>query len=218
MPRQLHMTYLMLCPNGCTPPSAPQPPPQPQPPQPDDEFDVNSAEAAEEVTQWDEQQQVPGVPEQTAILASFSVQRLRRLKEEQREFINDANFEHAIEISRQGPATEEAGRLLMATERQKILEHNAQRQAEAAARKQARLAQNEASRQWLASLRGQCRRQAPATSAAMLHHQMREARVERRALMEATKGKNGDEAGPPRAPADDQQIRVRSSLNFQKFK
>jgi hypothetical protein len=42
----------------------------------------------------------------------------------------------------------------MATERQKLLELNAQRQAEAAAHEQARLAHNEASRQWLASLTG----------------------------------------------------------------
>jgi hypothetical protein len=41
---------------------------------------------------------------------------LRRLKEEEREFINDANFEHVVEILRHQAAMEEAGRLLMAAE------------------------------------------------------------------------------------------------------
>jgi UDP-N-acetylglucosamine pyrophosphorylase len=76
----------------------------------------------------------------------LNVQPFRRLKEEQREFINDANFEHAVEISRQRAATEEAGRLLMAAERQKLIELNAQCHAEAFAREQARLTQNEVSR------------------------------------------------------------------------
>jgi hypothetical protein len=48
------------------------------------------------------------------ILSSFNVQRFRKLKEEERAFINDANCEHAIEIPRQQEATEEAGRFLMA--------------------------------------------------------------------------------------------------------
>jgi hypothetical protein len=48
--------------------------------------------------------------------------------------------------SRQQAAMEDAGRLLMAAERQRMLDFNAQRQAEASAREQARLAQNEESR------------------------------------------------------------------------
>jgi hypothetical protein len=36
------------------------------------------------------------------------VQRFRKLKEEERKFINDTNCEHAIEISHQRAATEEA--------------------------------------------------------------------------------------------------------------
>ena len=59
---------------------------------------------------------------------------------------NTANFEHAVQISRERAATEEAGCLLMAAERQRLLELNAQRQAEAAPREDARLAQNEESR------------------------------------------------------------------------
>jgi UDP-N-acetylglucosamine pyrophosphorylase len=80
------------------------------------------------------------------------------MKEEEHEFMNNANFELAAEISRQRVATEEAGRLLMGSERQKLLELNAQRQAEAAAREQARFTQNEESLQWQVALRGQrCR-------------------------------------------------------------
>jgi hypothetical protein len=84
------------------------------------------------VAQWSEQQQVPGDPEQVAILASFNKQHFRRLKEKDQEFFNDANFDHAAEILRQRATREEAGRLLMAAERQKLLELNAQRQAEVA--------------------------------------------------------------------------------------
>jgi hypothetical protein len=88
----------------------------------------------------------------------------------------------------------------MAVERQKLLEFNSQRQAEAATREQARLAQNEVSRQWLASLRGQRHRQAPASPVVMHHRQLHEARAKRRARMQAAKGKNDVEAGPSRAP------------------
>jgi hypothetical protein len=45
-------------------------------------------------------------PEQDAILASFNAHHFLRLKEEQIEYVNDANFEHAVEISRQWTATE----------------------------------------------------------------------------------------------------------------
>jgi hypothetical protein len=56
------------------------------------------AEAAKEAAQWGEQ--VPGDPDEAAILASFNVQLFRKLKEEERKFINDTNCKHAIEISR----------------------------------------------------------------------------------------------------------------------
>jgi hypothetical protein len=125
---------------------------------------------------WGERPQVPADPEHVAILASLNTQRFRRLKEEQREFINDANFEHAVEISRQCTTTEEAGCPLMSAERQNLLKLNDQRQAEVDARKQARLVQNDVSRLWLAFLRGQ-------RPAAMLHRPMRQARAERRARM-----------------------------------
>jgi hypothetical protein len=117
----------------------------------------------------------------------LNVQRFWRLNEEEREFVNDANLEHALEISRQRAATEEVGRLLMEAERQKLIELNAHRHAESFAREQARRADNEASRQRLAA-RGQGRRKAPATPAAMLHRQMRGARAERWARMQAAKG------------------------------
>jgi UDP-N-acetylglucosamine pyrophosphorylase len=90
-------------------------------------------------------------------LASFNAQGFRRLREEELEEINDTNFEHAIQISRQRVAMEEVGRLLMATKQQRLLELNAHRQAEAAARKQVRLTMNEESRQWQTVLRGQRR-------------------------------------------------------------
>jgi hypothetical protein len=57
-----------------------------------------------------------------------------------------SNFEHAIQISRERTDTEETCRLLMAAELQRLLELNTQLQAEAAAREQAWLAQNEGSR------------------------------------------------------------------------
>jgi sigma54-dependent transcription regulator len=75
-----------------------------------------------------------GTREKAAILASFNTQCFRRPKEEEQEFFNDANFDHVVEISRQQATTEEAGRLLMVAKRQNLLELNAQRQAEAAAR------------------------------------------------------------------------------------
>ncbi|KAK1685705.1 hypothetical protein QYE76_046553 [Lolium multiflorum] len=49
---------------------------------------------------WRSGQQVHCDAEQAAILASFNVHRFRRLQEEQLEYINDANFEHAVKISR----------------------------------------------------------------------------------------------------------------------
>jgi hypothetical protein len=153
--------------------------------------------------QWGEQLQVPADPEKAAILVSLNTQHFWWKKEERDEFINDANLEHAVEISRHRAATEEAGRLLMAAERQKLLELNAQRQVEAFARKQARLAQTEESRRWLAPLRGQRHRQAPASPAAMLHRQMCEARAERWARTQTVKRKNDDEIGPSRATTDD---------------
>jgi hypothetical protein len=57
-----------------------------------------------------------------------------------------SNFEHAIQISRERTYTEETCRLFMAAKLQRLLDLNAQLQAEAAAREQAWLAQNEGSR------------------------------------------------------------------------
>jgi hypothetical protein len=59
------------------------------------------------------------------ILAAFSVQCFRRLKEEELEYTNDDHFEYAIQISRQPVVTEKAGQLLMVAERQMMLELNA---------------------------------------------------------------------------------------------
>jgi phosphoglucomutase len=70
------------------------------------------AEAAEEVVQWGEQ---------AAILASLNAHRFQSLKEEERDFFNNANLEYAVEISYQRVATEEMGRLLTAAERQKLI-------------------------------------------------------------------------------------------------
>jgi hypothetical protein len=89
----------------------------------------------------------------------------------------------------------------MEAERQKLYEINAHRHYEAFAREQARRTEIEASRQRLEA-RGQCRRQAPATPAAMLHRQMRGARGEKRARTQTAKAKNDDEACPSRAPTN----------------
>jgi hypothetical protein len=59
------------------------------------------------------EQQAHGEWEQAVFLVSFNV-RFCRLKEEECEFISDANFKHAVEISRQWAITKEAGRFLMA--------------------------------------------------------------------------------------------------------
>jgi hypothetical protein len=79
----------------------------------------------------------PGTDDDPGLLQHTT---LRRLKEEEREFINNANFEHIVKISRERAATEEASLLLMVAERQKLLELNTQCQAEATAREQARFA------------------------------------------------------------------------------
>jgi predicted nucleotidyltransferase len=115
---------------------------------------------------------------------------------------NDANLEHVLEILRQRAATEESGRRLTEAARQKLAELNAHRHYEAFARQHVSRAEIETSRERLEA-RGQRRRQAPATSAAMLHCQMREAREEKRARTQAAMAKNDDEAGPPSAPTDD---------------
>jgi hypothetical protein len=154
------------------------------------------------MARWGEEQQVHGDLEQVEILASYNAQHFRRLDGEELEYINNANYEHAVEISRQRAAMEEAGRLLVVAEMHKLLELNAQRQDEVAAHEKARLAQNEESRRWLASLRGQRHRQAPLSPAAMLHGQMREARAEMWARTQAAKGKNDDKAGPSQAPTN----------------
>jgi hypothetical protein len=163
------------------------------------------AKAAQEAAQaqWGEEQPFHDDLELAAILASFNTQCFRRLEEEVLEYVNDAHFEHAVEISRQQAATEEAGCLLMAAERQRMLELNAQHQAEAAAREQARLTQNEEFRQWQDVLRGQrrrklrrCRRPGCATRCAKQRR-----RGGHGARLATTKGKNDDKAGR-HAPSD----------------
>jgi hypothetical protein len=96
-------------------------------------------EVAEEVAQWGEEQQVHCDPEKAAILASFNAQLFWRPLEEHLEYGNDTNFKHTADISRQRVTTEEASHLIMASERQQLLEFNAQCQAKAATREQARL-------------------------------------------------------------------------------
>jgi hypothetical protein len=60
-----------------------------------------------------------------AVLALLNAHRFRRLKEEELEEIDATNFEHALTISHEQLATEEAGRLLMAAERQMLVKLNA---------------------------------------------------------------------------------------------
>ncbi|KAK1648679.1 hypothetical protein QYE76_066484 [Lolium multiflorum] len=118
MPRRLKTTYSMLGLNGR---AMPPPPPQPEPHAGADystDEDVDPRFAA-----WDE-----------------------RLKEERDKFINDANLQHGLEISRQRADTEEAGRRLMEAERQKLTERNAHRHYEAFARHVAKRVEIQASR------------------------------------------------------------------------
>nr|XP_051209874.1 uncharacterized protein LOC127327132 [Lolium perenne] len=108
-----------------------------------------------------------------------------RLKEEYNSE-NDGNREHDLQI--------------LEALQQKLCESRAHRHYEAFARQQAmRFLQKEASRRRLEA-QGQCRRQAPATLAAMLHRQMRVARDEKWPRTQAAKAKNEDEADPSRAP------------------
>jgi hypothetical protein len=151
-------------------------------------------------------------PKQATILASQKAQRYKRLMEEEDEFINDVHLHHGLEISRQQAATEEAGRRLMEAELQKLVELNAHRHYEAFARQVARHAEIQASRERMEA-RVQRRRQAPATPAAMLHRQMREAREEKRARTQAAMAKNDDEARPSSGPTDSQWIGLSLSLN-----
>jgi hypothetical protein len=120
MSRCLKTTYSMLGLNGRVLRAAPPPPPQPEPePQPDADYSSDDvvdprfavwhetyiADAEAEAAQWGEQPHAPADPEQAAILASLNTQPFRRLKEEEREFVNDANLKHTLEISHQRAAT-----------------------------------------------------------------------------------------------------------------
>jgi hypothetical protein len=67
--------------------------------------------------QWGEEEQFHDDQEPSVILTLFNAQRFRRLREKEREEINDANVEHVVEISCMRASTEEACHLLMATER-----------------------------------------------------------------------------------------------------
>lgn len=120
------------------------------------------------MAQWGEQPQGPADPEQAAILASLNAQRFQRFKEEEREFVNNMNLEHALEISRQRAATEEAGRLLMAAERQL----NAHRHAEAFAREAASKRDSPRTRQHGDSAAGKLlRRQPPCSNSACFSYE-----------------------------------------------
>jgi hypothetical protein len=158
MSRRLTTTYSMLGQNDGTPLAAPQPEPMASlqlvaPLQPEDEFEMPDfnlnefsddfefnewndtfitgadAELVEEKADWGVEEQFEGDPEQEAILASFNVQRDRRIREQVREETNAAIFKRIVEILCEMAPTEEVGRLLMAVERQRLLELNAQRQA-----------------------------------------------------------------------------------------
>jgi hypothetical protein len=67
---------------------------------------------------------------------------------------------------------------------------SAQRQAKETSLEEARVTQNEASREWWATLKAQCRKGSLTIRAAMLHRQMREERLSRKAMEQAAKGMN----------------------------
>ena len=98
--------------------------------------------------------------------------------------------------------TEEAGRLLMAAEQEKLLELTAWRQAEAATPDETRLRLNEESRLRRAKLKRQRRKSTPPTPEAHRHRQMLKETVARREVAAwQAKAENDGEAGPLRAPA-----------------
>jgi hypothetical protein len=96
------------------------------------------AEVAEEQAQSGGEEQFHGDLEQEAVLASFNAEPCTRIREQVLEKTNATNFEHAVQILRERAAKEEACHFLMVAERQRLLELNAQCQAEAAAREKAR--------------------------------------------------------------------------------
>jgi hypothetical protein len=68
------------------------------------------------------------------------------MNEEELEYTNQAHLKYATDISRQRASMEGENLMLMAAGRQRLVQLNEQRQAEAVAREQRRLAQNDESR------------------------------------------------------------------------
>ena len=137
------------------------------------------AEVAEEEMQWSSEEEQPMDLEQAAILTSYNMARYQNLREETNEHI----LARVTQISRERAPTEEAGRLLMAAERHRLLELDSQRLAEAVSSQEARVARNE--RLVGASLKGQRRREAP-TPVAMRHRQLCQESAARRAHAKQT--------------------------------
>ena len=166
-------------------------PPQPEHvPAPEPDIEEEEEEAEEERTPVD--------PEQAAILASFNSARVQNIRALVLEETNEYIMERVVQISLEQAPTEEAGRLRMAAEQQRL--------TEAASREEARVAQYEEHRhQVRAQLKGQRCRAAPSTPAAMRCRQMLEERVARpKAAALHAKAENDCEAGQLRAPAVDE--------------
>ncbi|KAK1618755.1 hypothetical protein QYE76_024272 [Lolium multiflorum] len=119
MPRRLKTTYSMLGLNGR---ALPPPPRQPQP-EPEPELQADDEHSSDE----DEDPRFESWHDVYVAEAEAEAADRGRLREEEREFVNDANLEHVLEISRQRAVTEEAGRRLKEAERQKLAELNAHR-------------------------------------------------------------------------------------------
>lgn len=202
MPRRLQTTYGKL--NRI-------PPPQPEPENEShplaDSFSGDSyyeeAEVTVEMAQF--AGDVPPLPDsqQAAYLESYNMARDRETSDRVFQQMNDSILERQLEISLERAPTEEAGRLLMAAEREKLLELDARRHAEAATREETRLRLNEESRLRRARLKRQRRRTTPPTPEAHRHRQMLKETVARREAAAAwqAKAENDGEAGPLRAPA-----------------
>jgi hypothetical protein len=115
-----------------------------------------------------------------------------------REDVNVAILQRITGISVEREATEESARLLMASEHQRLLEPEDRWSVKTAAHEAVRVAPNEASHEWRATLRGQHRRDALGTPAAQLHCHMCEERVARQALQLAERANDG--VAPPQCP------------------
>jgi hypothetical protein len=95
-------------------------PPFPEPPLKLSDFNFdnfNDSEFDSEQVQWGGEEQFEGDAERAVILASFSAQRYRWVRQQVLGETNATNFEHAVQILRKRAAAEKAGCLLMAAER-----------------------------------------------------------------------------------------------------